>query len=206
MRTRSILKALAVVLATFAGSTCWAQAPAGKPIRLGLIAEQTGPLAFYGAETARTAQLIVKQINDRGGLLGRPVELVVRDSKTTVNEAVRQARDLVYTENVDFLLQSINSAECVGVANVATQAKKIFISNCTNDDLTTKDGGKYVFRIMNITTRTQGYAAADCSRAAIGITRSPMILLLADWRLPRSGPRSRRSIQRRSLSARRGRK
>lgn len=161
MRTGSIVTALAVLLASFAGSASWAQTPTGKPIRLGLIAEQTGPLAFYGAETARTAQLMVKQINEHGGLLGRPVELIVRDSKTTVNEAVRQARDLIYTENVDFLLQSINSAECIGIANVATQAKKLFISNCANDDLTNKDGGKYIFRIMNITTRTQGYAAAD---------------------------------------------
>lgn len=160
MRAKLRLAAVAALLAGFGGGA-WAQTPTGTPIRLGLIAEQTGALAFYGAETVRTAQLVVKQINEKGGILGRPVELIVRDSKTTVNEAVRQARDLIYTENVDFLLQSINSAECVGIANVATQAKKIFISNCANDDLTNKDGGKYIFRIMNLTTRTQGYAAAD---------------------------------------------
>ena len=68
-------------------------------------------LAFYGAETNRAAGVMVKEINAAGGLLGRPVELVTRDSKGTVNEAVRQARDLLLTENVDFLLHSINSAE-----------------------------------------------------------------------------------------------
>ena len=150
---------LATAIATL--SSAHAQAPTGKPIRLGLIAELSGMLAFYGAETNRAAGVMVKEINAAGGLLGRPVELVTRDSKGTVNEAVRQARDLLLTENVDFLLHSINSAECVGVSSVAKQAQKILISNCANDDFTGKDGNNYAFRIVNITTRTQGYAGAE---------------------------------------------
>ena len=53
----------------------------GKPIRLGLIAELSGGLAFYGSETNRAAVVMVKEINASGGLLGRPVELITRDSK-----------------------------------------------------------------------------------------------------------------------------
>jgi branched-chain amino acid transport system substrate-binding protein len=142
-------------------SSAGAQTPAGTPIKLGLIAELSGPLSFYGAETNRAAELMVKQINASGGILGRPVTLTVRDSKNSVNEAVRQARDLLLTENVDFLLHSINSAECVGVSGVAKQAKKILLSNCANDDYTGKDGNEYAFRVVNITTRTQGYAGAE---------------------------------------------
>ena len=77
-----------------------AEAPAGKPIRIGLIAELSGPLGFYGLQTSNAAAVVVKQINSQGGLLGRPVELIVRDSQTTVSEAVRQARDLAFSENV----------------------------------------------------------------------------------------------------------
>jgi branched-chain amino acid transport system substrate-binding protein len=142
-------------------SSVHAQAPTGAPIRLGLIAELSGPLAFYGSETNRAAVVMAKEINGSGGLLGRPVELISRDSKGTVTEAVRQARDLLLTENVDFLLHSINSAECVAVSSVAKQAQKILISNCANDDFTGKDGNNYAFRIVNITTRTQGYAGAE---------------------------------------------
>jgi branched-chain amino acid transport system substrate-binding protein len=47
------------------------------------------------------------------------------------------------------------------VAGVAKQAKKILLSNCANDNLTGKEGNEYTFRIPNITTRTQGYAAAQ---------------------------------------------
>lgn len=155
--TRKVVAALGFAFATGA----LAQAPSGKPIVIGMVAEQSGPLGFYGQETTRSAQIFVDQLNAKGGLLGRPVRLIVRDSKTTVNEAVRQARDLALSENVDFLLHSISSAECVAIGNVATQAKKILFSACGNDDFTTKSGGRYIFRIPNIVMRTQAFAAAD---------------------------------------------
>ena len=47
------------------------------------------------------------------------------------------------------------------MSSVAKQAQKILISNCANDDFTGKDGNNYAFRIVNITTRTQGYAGAE---------------------------------------------
>jgi branched-chain amino acid transport system substrate-binding protein len=159
---RTALAGAAVAMLAPAGfGSARAETPSGKPIKLGLVAELSGPLSFYGKETQRSAELVVKQMNEAGGLLGRPIQLIVRDSKTTVNEAVRQARDLVFTEQVDFLLHSINSAECIAVAGVAKQAKKILLSNCGNENLTGKDGNKYTFRLANITTRTQGYAAAQ---------------------------------------------
>ncbi len=158
-----IIMTVAVYAAAVTGAclTAQAQAPSGQPIIVGLIAEQSGPLGFYGQETTRAATTLVDQINASGGVLGRPIKLIVRDSKTSVNDAVREARDLLYTENVDFLFHSINSGECVAVGNIAKQAKRIMFSNCANDDFTNKAGGKYLFRIPNITSRTQGFAAAE---------------------------------------------
>ena len=153
--------AISAAFAASAQAQPAARAPSGTPIKIGLIAELTGALSFYGIETQRTTTLLVNQINASGGLLGRPIQLLVRDSKTTVTDAVRQARDLLFTENVDFLMHSINSAECIALGNAAKQAKKILLSNCANDDFTGKDGNEYVFRLPNITTRTQGYAAAE---------------------------------------------
>ena len=163
---KRLLATLAVAIA--AAASAQAQQPSGKPIKIGLIAEQSGPLGFYGLETTRAARVGVDQINASGGLLGRPVELIVRDSKTQVNEAVRHARDLLLTEEVDFLMHSISSAECVAVGNVAKQAKKIVFSSCANDDFTGKEGHEYAFRIPNITSRTQGYAAAAYAHDHLG--------------------------------------
>ena len=105
MKRISKLWAAALCIAGAGGA--WAQTPAGKPIVIGLVAEQSGPLGFYGQETTRSAQIFVDQLNAKGGLLGRPVKLEVRDSKTTVNEAVRHARDLA-AEDVDVLLHTMD--------------------------------------------------------------------------------------------------
>ena len=162
-----------------------AQAPQGAPVTIGMVAEQSGPLGFYGQETSRAAQIIVNQINATGGLNGRPVKLIVRDSKSTVNEAVRHARDLAFTDNVDILMHSINSAECIGVASVAKQAKKVMFSSCGHDDLTGKEGGKYIFRIPNITARTQGYAAAEYVAKTLKPSGTKFYSIAHDFAFPR---------------------
>src|SRR5262245_3881899 len=123
-----------VVATTTLSASVNAQTPSGAPVKVGLIAELTGPMGFYGSEIARTSELITKHVNAAGGLAGRPVQLLVRDSKTNVADSVRQARDLLFTENVDFIMAGVNSAECVAIAQLAKQAKKVFLANCANED------------------------------------------------------------------------
>ena len=162
-----------------------ANAQSGAPITIGMVAELSGPLGFFGQETSRAAQIIVNQTNASGGILGRPLKLVVRDSKSTVNEAVRHARDLAFTDNVDILMHSINSAECIGVASVAKQARKIMFSSCGHDDLTGKEGAKYIFRIPNITARTQGYAAAEYVAKTLKPAGNRFYTIAHDFAFPR---------------------
>lgn len=170
----------------FAGAAALAQGTAAtKPITIGVIAEQSGALSANGSETGRAAVVIAEQLNRAGGILGRPVRLIVRDSKSTANEAVRQARDLIFTENVDFLMHSISSAECIGVGGVATQAKKIVFSNCGHDDFTGKDGSKYTFRIPNITGKTQALAAADYILQTLKPTGRRFYVIAQDFAFPR---------------------
>lgn len=186
MRTMIATGLVGLSLAVAATTTLAQTAtPQGKPITIGMIAEQSGALGFYGQETSRAAQIIVKQINASGGLLGRPVRLIVRDSKSTVSEAVRHARDLAFTENVDILMHSISSAECIGVASIAKQAQKIMFSSCGHDDLTGKEGGKFIFRIPNITARTQGYAAAEYVTKTLKPAGNRFYAIAHDFAFPR---------------------
>ena len=181
------LAALAVAFApAFGNVAALAQGgPQGKPITFGVIVEQSGALSANGSETGRAAVVITDQINRAGGILGRPVRTIVRDSKSTANEAVRQARDLVFTENVDFLIHSISSAECIGIAGVATQAKKIVFSSCGHDDFTGKDGGKYTFRVANITAKTQALAAADYILLTLKPSGRRFYTIAQDFAFPR---------------------
>ena len=63
---------------------------AGAPIKVGVIADQTGPLSFVGIANVNVAQMVIDDLNAEGGLLGRPVILVVEDSET--DDAVAAAK------------------------------------------------------------------------------------------------------------------
>src|ERR1051326_7955686 len=56
--------------------------PADGPIRVGVIADQTGPLSIIGLANANVARMVVGDLNAKGGLLGRTLELHLEDSAT----------------------------------------------------------------------------------------------------------------------------
>ena len=65
-------------------------ASVGRSIKVGVIADQTGPLSFVGIANANVARMVIGDINAKGGLLGRHVELCLEDSAT--NDAVAAAK------------------------------------------------------------------------------------------------------------------
>lgn len=132
-----------------------------KPIRIGQIVDLSGLGADLGEYERKAAQLFAEQINAKGGLLGRPLEIITRDGKGSTPEAVNQARDLIYSQNVDFLMTGTNSAYALAVSEMAQQAKKIMFSQCANDDFTMAKGHRYAFRVPNIIARMQAYAASE---------------------------------------------
>jgi ABC-type branched-subunit amino acid transport system substrate-binding protein len=83
---------------------------ASRSIKVGLIADQTGPLSFAGIANANVARMVLDDINARGGLLGRPVELIVEDSATNDSIAAAKAAKLVQQDHVDVILGGIYSS------------------------------------------------------------------------------------------------
>jgi urea transport system substrate-binding protein len=79
-------------------------------IKIGVIADQTGALSVMGAGQANVAVLVVDEINASGGLLGRPVELLLEDSATDDALAAAKATKLVQDDRVDVLLGGIFSS------------------------------------------------------------------------------------------------
>src|SRR4051794_9110110 len=80
------------------------------PIKLGVIADQTGPLSFMGIADANVAEMVVDDINAAGGLLGRRIDLRVEDSQTTDSAAGAAAAKLVQRDHVDVLFGGIYSS------------------------------------------------------------------------------------------------
>jgi len=86
-----------------------ASTPGRDPIRVGLIADQTGPLSFVGLANANVARMVVGDINAKGGLLGRPLELHVEDGATDDATAAEAAARLVRA-HVDVVFGGIYSS------------------------------------------------------------------------------------------------
>lgn len=148
MQRRSVLAALlALLVAPLA-------AEAQKPIKVGMPMPLSGPAALYGEPATKGAMMYVEELNARGGVLGRKMELILRDSKAAADEAVRVSRDLILKENVDFLVGTLTSAEGPAVSVVAKENKTVFIAPIPkSDQLTAPDKlHPYVFRISANTT------------------------------------------------------
>src|SRR3954451_11070437 len=94
------------------GRSCATQGGAmtGDPIKVGLIAEQTGPLSVVGVANANVARMVIGDINARGGLLGRQVELHLEDGASDDDVAAACATKLVQEDHVDVILGGIYSS------------------------------------------------------------------------------------------------
>jgi ABC-type branched-subunit amino acid transport system substrate-binding protein len=102
--------------------------PATDPIRIGLIADQTGPLSFVGLANANVARMVVDDLNADGGLLGRRLELHVEDSATDDDVAAVKARKLVEIDQVDVVLGGIYSSTRQAIKGpVVVDGKTLYI-------------------------------------------------------------------------------
>ena len=79
-------------------------------IKVGVIMDLTGPLAFLGIANANVAKMVTDDINAQGGLLGRQIQLLVEDSATTDSVASAKAAKLVEQDQVDVILGGIYSS------------------------------------------------------------------------------------------------
>jgi branched-chain amino acid transport system substrate-binding protein len=151
--------ALAVACSAMALSPFGARA--ADNIKIGFPIPLSGPTAVYGKPVLAGAQLAVKEINDKGGVLGRKLELLSRDSKANADEAVRLARELIIKDSVDFLAGTLTSAEAPAVSTVAKENKIVFIAPTSKSTILTdeKHIHPYIFRVAS-TTDVEGLAGA----------------------------------------------
>jgi branched-chain amino acid transport system substrate-binding protein len=102
--------------------------PDGLPIKVGVIAEQTGPLSFVGAANANVARMVIGDINATGGLLGRHLELHLEDGATDDAVAAAAATKLVEHDRVDVIFGGIYSSTRQAIKGPAVvEGKTLYI-------------------------------------------------------------------------------
>lgn len=105
---------LLAALVWYPAASALAQA-AGEPIVIGGLFAQSGPAAVVGTPSKLVAEMTLKQINDMGGILGRPVKLVSYDTESSPDVALRQARQLVEGDKVLAIIGPTSTGEGLAV-------------------------------------------------------------------------------------------
>ena len=100
----------------------------GRSIKVGVITDQTGALSFVGIANANVAKMVIHDINAKGGLLGRQIDLCLEDSATTDSVAEAKATKLVQQDNVDVIFGGIYSSTRQAIKGPAVvKGRKLYI-------------------------------------------------------------------------------
>jgi branched-chain amino acid transport system substrate-binding protein len=168
-RPRALLACGLIAVLALAGSGCGsskdkeASLAAGAPVKIGYLASLTGFCAGFSQDYVKGAQQAAKTINAEGGVLGHPLQLLVRDDKAEPNVGVAQARDLVLGEHVKFLAGTCTSAVGKSVARLVANPSHVVYTVGVADP-TVYTGGSYTFGTIP-TAEIEGANAAAFVRA-----------------------------------------
>jgi branched-chain amino acid transport system substrate-binding protein len=101
---------------------------AAEPIKIGSVLSVTGPAAFLGDPELKTLQLYVEEINKKGGVIGRPLQLVHYDDGSDAGKANGFAKRLLDDDKVDILVGGTTTGSTMSMAPLAEKSATPFIS------------------------------------------------------------------------------
>jgi len=150
---RTILKSGAVIAAAQITSPFIINARGETPVRIGLVDPLTGVYAALAQNEVVGAKYAVEELNKKGGILGRPVELLVEDSANDVGTGVQKTRKLIERDQVSFIIGDVNSGIAIAMAQVTSEKKVLHIVSGGHSDVVTGSSCSWnVFRVCNSTT------------------------------------------------------
>jgi len=127
-------------------------AQAADPIKIGVLYPIAGTGAVYGVPAMHGHRMAVDEVNAAGGILGREVVTVERDTKLKPAAAAAAAKELITKEDVDVLIGGLSSAVGLAISEVARQEGVVYVATIPKTiQLTTTKRHKYVFRTASHT-------------------------------------------------------
>lgn len=132
----------------------------GSTIKVGIVDTFSGPGGVLGTDALNGFKMGLDEINAKGGVLGKKIEVVTRDDKFQPTTALSMAKELVLKEDVDILQGTISSSIALAVSEFARKEKIPFLNTGSKSEkLVGEKGHRYIFQ-MNETTAMLGRAAA----------------------------------------------
>src|SRR6266498_721392 len=122
-----------------------APALAKETIKIGAILSVTGPAAFLGAPEEKTLKMIVDDINKKGGIKGKKIDLIVKDSGGNPEKAISFAKQLIEEEKVFAIIGPSTSGETMKIKGIAEEGRTILMS-CAAAEVIVNPVARYVFK------------------------------------------------------------
>jgi branched-chain amino acid transport system substrate-binding protein len=123
-------------------------AAAQTPIKIGASMSVTGTYAKPGTYQKEGYDICIDELNAKGGLLGRKVELVIYDDQSQPATAVKLYEKLITEDKVDAVMGPYSSAVSEAVANVTEKYKKVMVAPLAATTSIFKKGRKYIFMVI----------------------------------------------------------
>jgi branched-chain amino acid transport system substrate-binding protein len=151
-----------------------AAVPTGEPVKLGFFMSVTGRDASFGEAALRGARLAVDDLNAAGGILGRPVELVVEDNRSLPGESATAAKKLIARDKVVALIGECASARTLEAAPVAQAAGIPLVTPASTNPRVTAVGD-CIFRVC-FSDPFQGAILATYAYKNLGLRRAALLI------------------------------
>jgi branched-chain amino acid transport system substrate-binding protein len=149
-----------------------------KPIVIGITADSSGQYANSGEEDKRGVLMAIKEFNDRGGVLGRPIKWVHLDTETTPATGSRVAERLIKQDKVAFLIGGVSS----GVANAISQvAQKYGVIYLNTNSSSPSESGENCHRVKFVWDGNGNNFAQAAVKAATGTFGKRWLLITNDY-------------------------
>lgn len=146
---RSEIVAVFLSLLLIGGLAAAGVASAAETIRLGFVADVSGIGATFYKSQKAALDMFIEEANAGGGVLGKKLELIVRDAQLKPDIGSNMARELILSEKCDFLIGPTSSAVALAVTKVSKEFKKIVYFHTSNTEaLTTTDFQPYMFQVV----------------------------------------------------------
>ena len=151
-------------------------------IKFGLVAAMSGQSAKSGEAIMRGLSLAMDEINANGGVLGKKLELVVRDDESNPAKGVVAARELVQREKVAVLFGGLDTPVSMAIVPFANQSKVPFMGVWAAGTAITRNGAadNYVFRVSAVDALVDR-ALVDYAMKKYDIKKPGMILINNPW-------------------------
>ena len=157
-------------------AVCTSTAFAESPIRIGWLSSLTGALSSAAIAENQGVQFAVDEINAAGGINGRKLELITRDTGGEPTKAVNFAKQLAFVDKVDIIIGPVNSGESLATVPIVAKAGIPNLIIGSIDELT--DAQKYPLAFRAINTNTQWIAGAN--EYAIKVLKKKKVAIIGD--------------------------